>query len=826
MKKQLKNKLAYAVGLTFLSALQANGGLVQGAYAQEQADRIGRIFVEGNQRIEDATVRSYLLVAPGDPFDPEQLDLSVKTLFNTNLFADVVLDRDGANLIVRVAENPIINRVIFEGNNAISDDNLFEEVQAEARSVFTAARVQADVQRILELYRQSGRFAATVTPQYKPLDQNRVDLIFEIVEGDTTGIRGINFIGNEAFSDRELRSAIVTRQSRWWRFFSSNDNYDPDRLEFDREQLRLFYTNQGYADFRVVSAVADLTPDREDFFVTFAIDEGDLYEFGDVNVETALDKLNEEALRRILPIQQGEVYESDLIEESVEALNFAAGAAGYAFVDVRPRIDRDPATRQANITFAIDEGPRVYVERIDIVNNTTTLDRVIRREMLVAEGDAFNRILLDQSRNRIRALGFFGEVEITETPGTRADRTIVEVSVEEQPTGELAFAAGFSSVDDFLFDISATQRNLLGRGQAMRIRWQESSRTRNIDLRFTEPKFRGLNMSAGVDIFSVRSDFLEEADFRQDSIGGGVRVVFPLTQRSSLGLRYRIVSDDILVDSITPVNFDDDGDGILDDLDGDGVPDIRDFDQCEVANPDPICNQRGEALTSVGGFTFTWDRRNDPIRPSGGFVMSFSQDLAGLGGEVNYLRSEFEGTVYRGLFRNFFDNVIASARLSTGYVFSWGDETIRINDRFFKGGDSFRGFDVAGIGPREFIAFNDATTGEPVIIYENALGGKAYAIASFELAIPLGLPEQFGISGALFTDIGTLGLLDDEDKELIEDNEFQFGVDDSASLRASAGLSVFWDSPFGPIRFDLSHILAREEYDRTETFRFSTRTRF
>ncbi|MEO1643167.1 MAG: outer membrane protein assembly factor BamA, partial [Pseudomonadota bacterium] len=379
----------FAAALMASTGLTAFGVLSAPVASAQQGEAIRTIIVEGNQRIDDRTVQSYLLVEPGDAFDADRIDLSLKTLFATGLFADASFEKSGPDLIVRVVENPIINRVLFEGNGNLDDDKLREEVQAAPRGIFTAARVQADVQRILELYRQSGRFSATVEPQYKPLEQNRVDLVFVITEGPVTGVRAINFIGNEEFSDRRLRSEVVTKQSRWWRFFSSNDNYDPGRLDFDRELLRQFYQNRGYYDFRVISAVADLTPDREDFYITYSIEEGEQYTFGEVSVQTELDKLNEELLLRIVPFQDGDLFRGDAIEDTIDSLTFAAGIAGYAFVDITPRLEADPETNKVNVTFAIDEGPRVYVERINIIGNTRTLDRVVRREMRVVEGDAF-----------------------------------------------------------------------------------------------------------------------------------------------------------------------------------------------------------------------------------------------------------------------------------------------------------------------------------------------------------------------------------------------------------------------------------------------------
>ncbi|MBN04693.1 outer membrane protein assembly factor BamA [Ponticaulis sp.] len=847
----MRSVLASAVALSsIIAGTTVSGGLLAPeAHAQAaSSDLIRRVIVQGNERIEARTVESYLLLEPGQRFDPERVDLSLKTLFETGLFADVIIARDGDNLVVQVVENPIINQVIFEGNRAHDDEKLSEEIQAAPRGVFTAARVQADVQRILEVYRRSGRFSVDVTPQYVPLDQNRVDLIFEITEGPVTGVRSINFIGNEEYSDRRLRSEIVTRQSRFWRFFSSNDNYDPDRLEYDRELLRQFYANQGYADFRVVSAVAELTPDQEDFYITFTIDEGEQYDFGEITVETALDKLNSDTLEAIIPIREGTLFRGDLIEDTVDSLTFAAGIAGYAFVDVRPRIERDPETRKVNIVFAIDEGPRVYIERINIVGNTRTLDRVIRREMRISEGDAFNRVLIDQSRNRIRRLGFFEDVEIEENPGSLPDRTEVDVRVTEGPTGEVSFAAGFSSVDAFLLDLNFTERNWRGRGQYLASRIQTSSRQQTIDFRFTEPRFLDRDLVAGLDVFSTRTDFLDIADYETQTIGTSGRIGFPLTDRMNMNLRYTLRQDDVQIrdrDIVIDANG-----RIVRDTDFPffivsvepipaNVPTGGQIvDQCDLANLDrtSLCRQERTDLSSIVGYSFSWDRRNDPIRPTRGFDLGFSQEFAGFGGDVFYVKTEGAATLYRGLWRDF----IASLRFSGGYVSAFNDDDLRINNRFFRGGNTFRGFDVAGLGPRDVIIDMD-TAGNVTNVRrasnQSSLGGKMYAVGTLELAVPNFLPEEYGIRTSLFTEFGTVGLLDEADRtpeqvfEVTDANGDVTGyqilrTEDEASLRAAAGISIFWDSPFGPIRFDFSQILASEEYDRTETFRFSTSTQF
>jgi len=766
---------------------------------------IRTIQVQGNQRVEANTVASYLLFAPGDPYSEDRIDLSVKTLYATGLFADVAIDPRDGNVLIQVIENPIINRVILEGNKSLKTDKITDEIEAEPRAIFTRSNIQADVQRIIELYRQSGRFGATIVPKVVQQPQNRVDLIFEISEGPVTGVKRINIIGNSEFADRRLRKEMATEESIWYKFFSSNDNYDPGRLEFDREQLRTFYTNRGFADFRVVSAVAELTPDQEDFYITFTIDEGEEYTWGDIKVETELDDLNSNFLERLISIRKGSLYNASRVEDVIDTLNFAAGTSGYAFVDIQPNIKRNRDTKTVDLVFNVVEGPRVYIERIDVVGNTTTLDYVIRRELELVEGDAFNRILLDRSRNRVRALRFFEEVEITERQGSAPDRAIVEVAVKEQPTGELSFSAGFSSADAFLVDLSITQRNLRGRGQLLRFAVQASSNRRNIDLRFTEPRFLGRNMAAGVELFDVVIDFLDEAGFRQTRRGGQVTLAFPLTEYTTFSTRYSLRQEDI-------------------DLPG---------TDCTQVNTSTIrtsltslCEQVGGRISSILGYTFGWDRRNDPITPTRGFDVRFSQDAAGVGGDVKYLRTDIRANAYRGLYKG----VIASTSLSAGYIRGWGGEAVSINDRYFKGNFEFRGYDNAGIGPR--VVEYDPVTGD-ITRRLNSLGGNAFALAAAEVSFPVGIPN---LLGSLFVEAGTVGLLDDDfqfdtgidpvtGQQLTSSPRFQKTIDD-LSIRAMAGASVFWESPFGPIRFDFTKPLKQFDFDDRKSFQFTTRTRF
>lgn len=754
--------------------------VVQTAPTREEAV-VNRIVVQGAQRIDESTVLSYLPIQPGDTVDPVVIDVAVRTLSRTGLFADIQMGVQNGDLIVQIVENPIINQVVFEGNNALGEDKLREEVTISPRGIYTRAKVQEDVGKIVELYRLSGRISASVTPKIVQLEQNRVDVIFEIDEGPETGVRSITFLGNSAFSDRDLREVMITRQSVWWNFLDSNDNYDPNRLDYDREQLRKFYTNRGYYDFRVVSSVAELAPDNSAFNITLTVDEGDRYNFGEVKVVTENDRLNADFLTLLLPIRSGDLYESDKIESAVDALTYAAGSAGYAFVEINPTYEANPDTDTVDVTFNVREGQRVYVDRINIVGNTRTIDPVLRREMMVTEGDAFNRTLLERSRNNLRALGFFKDVKVEEARGSAPDRSIVNVTVEEQPTGELSLGAGFSSVDSFVLNIGISERNFRGRGQSVVARVEWGSLRQQIDFRFTEPRFLGRDLRAGFDMFHSRYDLSEYSSYDYRSTGAGLRLAYPLNGYTLLSLRYFIKDDEIIV----PTNYCRGGSGSA-----------------------ALCDQIGAFLNSSAGYTLLVDRRNDPIRPTRGWTGSIRQDLAGIGGDVNYLKTEADVSAYWGIAPEW----VVTASASTGYVSGWNGDPVRINDRFFKGGNSFRGFETAGMGPRDLL-----TT--------DALGGNFYIIGTMELTVPNRLPEEYGIRTSLFVDVGTLGLLDDRytinSLGLPDTN-----IADELSLRASAGLSIHWKSPMGPIRFDLSQILGKEEYDKTETFRFSTSTQF
>ena len=843
-----------------------------------EAPIIQGVLVRGNQRIEAETVGSYLPLQAGMPAEQELLDLSLKTLFNTGLFSDVTLEmQNNGDLLIEVVENPIVNRVIFEGNRRVKEDKIVEEIQLAARTVYTRSKVQADAQRIVELYRAKGRFAATVTPKVTPLDQNRIDVIYEIDEGPKTGVAKVNFVGNSIFTDNELRGVILTKESRWWRFFGSNDNYDPDRLEYERELLRQHYARNGYADFTVLSAVAELTSDRKDFFITFTVEEGPEYQIGEVEVKTTLAKLDEDALRNFVPIKSGQTFDGERIEKAVESITFATGATGYAFVDVNPRLNRHAETNTIDITFEVNEGPRVYVERINIKGNTRTLDNIIRREVRISEGDPFNRVLVDRSKARVRALGFFKEVEIEEKPGSAPDRTELDVTVEEQATGSFSVGVGVSSTENFIIDFSIEERNLMGRGQLLRLRAQTSSRTRNIDIQFTQPYFLGRNLAAGFSLFNQRTKFRQlisinprefEDTFIRDRIGFGVNTGFQISEYGRGGLNYLLAQDDVFINDqtvrVTDLDFDPTSVLIpgspfeLEPIsfDGNGDPTAFAFTRqpCDLINQsvfNTTCESRGKFLTSLIGASISFDTRNDPIKPSSGWRAGLSLRLAGIGGDVNYYQGEFNSAYYQPLFLGF----VAALKARAGYIDGYAGDNVRLTDRFFEGASSFRGFEVAGVGPRNlvniaqsapFIDPNDPSRGRVLLeaqtdtnnrFFGQSIGGKAYAIGSAEILLPLPLPAEYGIRAALFSDFGTVGLLDDSLKVLNNDPTLFLDTDgdgiadlapiqDELAIRMTAGVSVSWDSPFGPVRFDFAEIIRKEVYDRTESFRFSAGTSF
>lgn len=765
------------------AAAAANPAAQAAAPTPEAPRIIQHIVVRGTQRVEPGTVLTYVGVREGDNYSPTEVDTALKALTATGLFSDVRTSFDGETntLTIRVTENPIVNQVVFEGNSKVTDKELTKEVQIKPRAVFTRAKIQADVQRIIELYRRNGKFAARVDPQIIQRPQNRVDLIFSITDGPTTGVSKINFIGNKIFDSDTLRGQIATEESRWWKFLASNDNYDPDRLQFDRESLRRYYINRGYADFKVLSAVAQLTPDRTSFYLNFTVEEGARYRFDAITIDSKIRELPAAKLRPLVDVQKGDIYSQDAVQKAIDALTNAAGTQGYAFAEVHPRIKRDVKRRTIDLSFEIVQGPRVYIEKINISGNTRTLDRVIRRQFRLQEGDAFNRVLIDRSRSRIRSLGFFKEVDVKNVPGSQPDRTNLTVAVTEQSTASLQVGLGYSSYTSLLGEISYTDTNWFGRGQSMRVSLSASYITKQALFSFTEPYFLDRELAAGFDIYQTQTNF-DQAAYQSDTTAAVLRLGFPISEFSSVSFSYSYQ-----------------------------IADIRPY----AGAPENVLEAAGSTNGSVLGYVYSYNDLDDIRRPTAGSTFSFSQNFAGLGGNLKFINTGATFSTYK----SFWDGaIISSLSGKFGYITGYDGAAVPFFQRFFDGGDSFRGFALAGVGPRDLVTPNNT----------GALGGTVRAIGSAQMRFPSLLPESYGIGLSLFTDFGTMGRLDTLSGPRVCTGAQYSGigtcVKDNLAFRGSAGISVQWKSPFGPVQIDLGLPYAKTHYDRAQIIHFSTAT--
>ena len=729
---------------------------------------ISAVRIEGNVRAEPEAIRANLQFKPGDKYEAEAVDRSLKALFATGLFSDVVIEMQGTTAVVKVTENPIINRVAFEGNRKIDDEKLRDEVQSKPRQVFTRGRVQSDVERLLTVYRRGGRYNASVEPKIIRLNQGRVDLVFEINEGDVTGVERISFVGNEAFSDGTLRGKIRTSESAWWRFLSSSDRYDPDRLSLDRELLRKFYLSQGYADFRVVSAIAELMPDRTGFFLTFTISEGQRYRFGKIDVTTRFHGLDLDVLRTFLSLREGDWYDADEVERAVSGLSDIVGSLGYAFVEVRPNVHRDKQNTTVDVTFDIQEGPRVYVERINIAGNTRTLDRVIRREFRLAEGDAFSTAKVRRSQERLRSLGFFEKVDISATSGSAPDKTALEVQVVEQSTGDISLGAGYSSSSGIVGNISLHERNLLGKGQDLNLSLGLGTQSSDASISFTEPYFLNRPLAAGFDLFATSNNRQSTSGYNDSNLGFSVRGGWAYSEFLRQTLRYTLKQTNI-------------------------------YDVSSSASS-IVQSQAGLSVVSELSETLTWDTRDQRLNPSRGWLARSTLAASGGLGTQYYIR----GTADAVYFQSIVEDVVMSVGGSAGFLIPYGGSYIRLNNLFFVGGDNLRGFASGGVGPRDA-----ATT--------DSLGGQFFYTGTAELSYSMPfIPKEIGLFGKAFVDVGSLWGVQSTTSSVLT----------SDLMRVSVGIGIQWASPFGPIRIDYAWPLQYESWDKQQAFRFSFGTRF
>ena len=753
--------LATMPAVAFAQQVPAAPAAAAPAPAPQAQDIIQSITVTGMQRLEPDTIRSYIKLRYGQPYSQVVADEALKDLFATELFSDVQIRNDRGNVVIQVKENPVINRIVLEGNKRIKDDKILPEIKLASRQIFTRSKVRADVARIIELYKRQGRFAATVEPKMVTLEQNRVDIVFEITEGPKSKVRQINILGNQEFGDGKLRGQMVTKQARLTRLFSSGTSYDPDRMAFDQQKLRQFYLTEGFADFRVVSAVAELTPDKKDFILTYVVEEGKRYKFGDVKVESQLRDFDGELLAKQLPMKKGEWYNAKLVEDTIERLNETAGTFGYAFADIRPDYQRSKEDLTMGLTFVIAEAPRVYVERIDVNGNTLTQDKVIRREFRIAEGDAFNSLQVKRSTNRIKSLGYFQEkFEVEQKPGSAPDRIILEANVEEKPTGELQLSAGFSSIENFIFQASVQQRNFRGRGQTIGLSGSYSRYSKSVEASFTEPYLFDRNISFGADIY--RRDynsfnFLQNNrndTYSQSTTGFQARLGVPLTEYLTGVASYTLNYDQVSLDE-NQFFFN----GVCDPL---------------LAGR-YLCEAVGNRLSSIVGVSLIHDTLDNRSRPTRGRLVSVSGDFAGLGGSVKYGRLRFNAAQYFPVGKGFVFSISAEGGIiksfdSSGTVNAAGEGTddVRLTDRFYLGEPQMRGFDIRGVGPRILRKFYTDADGDGTIELgefspdreqwvDDALGGKYYYLIRSELEIPLGSgAKELGIRPSIFMDVGAV----------------------------------------------------------------------
>lgn len=726
------------------------------------------IRVNGAQRVEPSTILTYLGVSVGQKTDSYVLDEALKNLYATGLFADVSMTEDRGVLFVDVIENPVVSEIAFEGNDAIEDNQLLAEIALRPRQVFTRTKVQNDVARIHEIYRRSGRFSATVEPKIIKLDQNRLNVVFEINEGVITKIQGIRFIGNEAFSDSALRAELATKEKRWYNFLSSNDRYDPDRIEYDKELLRRFYLKEGYADFQVVSANAELTKGQKDFFVTFTLDEGPRYRLGQIMINSELRGFDSSPLRQSATIMPGQWYNANEVQSTIENMRNQLGDLQYAFVKITPELKRNSGDDTIDVTLRIAESPRVFVERIDINGNVRTIDKVIRREMTLVEGDPFNRTKLAKSEQKLRDLNFFEQVNVQARQGSAPDRVIIDVAVSEKSTGELSIGAGFSTNDGPLADLRIREQNLLGKGQDLLFATTIAGERTQFDVSFTEPYFLDRDLAAGFDVFHMTQDLQDESSFDQRRTGGALRLGYPLSEKWRQSLKYR-------------------------------------FEDNEIENVDSgasrfIRDQEGTRVTSAVGQRLTYDDRDSRLFPTEGLFSWLDTEVAGLGGDAKYISGKLGSIYYVPVYKK---SVIFNVLGEVGAIEGFSDEDVEINERFYLGGTTLRGFERAGVGPR------DRTT-------DDSLGGNVFYRGSAEFSFPIGLPEELGVQGHAFTDIGSLWSID----------ETSSVIQDESSLRAAAGVGLSWRSPLGPVRVDFAQPYIEEDFDKDEVFRFSFGTRF
>ena len=734
---------------------------------------ISRIDVTGNNRIDENTILNYAKLSIGDAYNQAEVDEALRDLYKTELFSDVQINYDNSRIVITVQENFLINQVAFEGNKAINDDSLKDLVSLNARSTFSKNKLEEDISTIISSYRSAGRYSVVVEPKIIKLDFNRIDLVYEINEGSITKITDINFIGNKNYSDRVLRSVISTSRSTWIdKIWGTGRSYDNAIMEYDKELLSQFYRDNGYINFNVVNAIGELNNSSGNFVITFTIDEGDRYQFGDVSILNQLDEAYTSSLAGLITTNVDNYYdESEINLNKTNLVDFMkANGNPFAIVDVIEEINEN--TKKVNLTYIFENGQPLYVERIEISGNQRTYDYVIRRELKISEGDALNETYLSQSMRNLRGLNFFSDVKLNTIDGSAPDKKVIQITVSEKPTGSLMFGAGYSSVSGFVGSVYIKENNLLGKGQRVATQFSLGGDQSLVNIQFTEPSFLSSDVSAGIDIFGNETDLTDDSGYKNKEIGAGLRFGFPLSEDLHLVTKYKYTNNEV-------------------------------YDVPENSSA-ALTQLEGTRNISEFGYSLRYNTLDNMVSPSNGTLLDFSQDLAGLGGDVKYLRTEISGNYYK----DFTNNLVGSISLNMGHIFGLDDQDVLISDAFRNPGTILKGFAPSGISPR-FTA-NESSD-------EEAVGGNTYISTSAELTFPFGsLTNEYGVKGGIHLNAGSLF---DSDLDPTD-------INDSDSFRTSIGASVFWDSPVGPLRFDITEAIDKETFDKTEFFQFSGGTNF
>nr|WP_297295659.1 outer membrane protein assembly factor BamA [uncultured Methylovirgula sp.] len=792
------------------------------------------VEVEGNHRVDSETIASYFAGA-----DPASINAGVKALYATGLFSDIQVVHEGRAVVIRVSENNLINRVAFEGNSKVKSEQLQSEIQSKDHGPFNKTIVDADVERIKDLYRRAGEAAATVTYRIVNLPNGRVDVVFHIDEGPKTGVKQINFVGNHVYSSGKLRDLMQTTEMDWLSFFKSSDVYDPDKIASDLEAIRRFYLKNGYADFHVIGSDARYDPTLKGYVVTITVEEGVQYRVAAVNIESHIPAIDGNALRGYLRVSQGEIYNGDQVQKTVDALTTQVMRHGYAFSQVHPRGDRDPVTRTVRLAFVIDEGPRVYIERIDIRGNTRTRDYVIRREFDIGEGDAYNKAVIDRAERRLNNLGFFKKVTITNEPGSAPDRVVVVVTVEDQPTGSFSVSGGYSTAEGIIGEVAVQETNFMGRGQFARLSVQLGQYAEGVTFSFTEPYFLDHRIAAGFDVFAKNSMVSQYAFYNDFMVGGTLRGGLPVTDEITFSPRYSIYSSDISIPNSSAFPYNDCTNPIW------GI--TPSWDPAIQARGFPAagfnfnCLTNGEAslalkqaqgvtLTSMPGFTLSYNSLDNNRNPTDGIHAEWREDIAGAGGNERYVRSTADLHYYHDIY----DEIVGVLHFQGGILNHFGGGEAKIVDNFNMGPELVRGFQPDGIGPRDVSPGLDPAG--------NPLGGTKFWGASAEADFPIPyLPREVGLRGAVFSDFGALWgyqgatffpqfasspvVTSGAPVGTFQGNTITVGGD-STDIRASVGVSLIWSSPMGPIRFDFAKAVLKNRWDQTQIFNFTGGTTF